>query len=210
MSGLFITMEGGDGVGKTTQMKLLETHLKQHGYDVISTYDPGGTEIGDAIRNILVNKKFKNMDPSAEAMLYAASRAQLVNQIIAPALKDGYIVLSDRFIDSSVVYQGFGRKLTPEVILKINSLAVGDILPDITFLLQMDFKTALSRKSKSTELDRIETAGLHFHKRVAAGYNELAKKNKDRIKLINAAAEISEIHREITSCVDSLISERSF
>lgn len=205
MSGLFITMEGTDGAGKTTQIKLLEQHLINKGYKVICTREPGGTPISEKIREIIIDKNNIEMTDMTEALLYAAARAQHVDEVILPALKEGDIVISDRFVDSSVVYQGFARSMGERLIKNINKYAVGDLEPDITFFLKLKPDDGLARKRNQAELDRLEAEKFSFHQRVYDGYVRLSKRCKNRIQVVDALKTVDEIHNIIVSGVDSLL-----
>lgn len=205
MSGLFITMEGTDGAGKTTQIKLLEEYLIHKGYKVVCTREPGGTPISEKIREIIIDKNNTEMTDMTEALLYAAARAQHVDEVILPALKEGGIVISDRFVDSSVVYQGFARSIGERLIKNINKYAVGDLEPDITFFLKLKPEDGLARKRNQAELDRLEAEKFSFHQRVYDGYVRLSKRCKSRIQVVDALKPIEEIHNVIVSGVDSLL-----
>lgn len=205
MSGLFITMEGTDGSGKSTQISMLKSYLENKGYDVVFVREPGGTKIGEKIRKIILDNENDEMDYMAEAFLYAASRAQLVNQIILPALKKGSIVLCDRFVDSSIVYQGIGRELGEPNVAKINYIATGGLKPDITILLNISPDKAIERKKQQKELDRLEQQKYSFYKKVYSAYINLAKKNRNRIKLIDASKDIQTIHNNIIIEIERLI-----
>lgn len=204
MSGLFITMEGTDGAGKTTQINLLKDYLIQKGYKVNCVREPGGTPIGEKIREIIIDKSNTEMTQMTEAMLYAAARAQLVEQVILPALKDGQVVICDRFLDSSLVYQGYARGMGERRIRNLNRYAVEDLVPDITFFLRLKPEDGLKRKQAQAELDRIEQENFGFHQRVYDGYVSLARRNRDRIKMIDALKPPQEIHSIITAHVDKL------
>lgn len=210
MSGLFITMEGTDGSGKTTQIKLLSDYLKKEGYDVVCTREPGGTEIGEKIRNILIDAENKNMSDITEMFLYSAARAQLVKEVIIPKMKSGGIVISDRFVDSSIVYQGIARDIGEKEVKEVNKYAVRNLSPDITFLLELDFKKGIERKKQQSKLDRIESESIYFHKKVFYGYKKLASKNSQRIKVIDASLSENEIHNIIVENIELLINGRSF
>ncbi len=210
MSGLFITIEGTDGSGKTTQLGLLKEYLENKGFSVVCAREPGGTVISEKIRNIIIDKEYKKMNAKTEALLYAASRAQLVSEVIVPTLKKGDIVICDRFIDSSIVYQGDARKLGFENISSINFFATDGIEPDITFFLKLDPEQSIERKKKQEELDRIESENLYFHKKVFYGYISLAEKFSERIKTIDAFADIYTIHRNIVEHIENLLLQKSF
>lgn len=194
MKGIFITMEGPDGAGKSTQIDMLRSYLNDRGYDVLITRDPGGNEISEAIRQIILNKDFAEMGYMTELLLYASARAQLVKENIKPALEAGKAVIADRFVDSSAVYQGIGRGLGIETVYKVNEFALQGIMPDMTFLMDLDAEIGIARKKNQAELDRMENETLEFHRKVVEGYRFLAENNQDRIVKIDATLPISEIH----------------
>ena len=204
MSGLFITMEGTDGAGKSTQLKLLNEYLKNKGFDVVFVREPGGTNISEKIREIILDIENKEMHYMTEALLYAASRAQLVNEVINPNLKKGAIVICDRFVDSSIVYQGIARNLGVDVIKKINNIATGGLIPDITFFLDLSPKDAIKRKKEQKQLDRLESEKAHFYQKVYDGYKMLIKQNSERIKVIDANKSIEEMHKDIIKNLEKL------
>ncbi|MCT4597107.1 MAG: dTMP kinase [Vallitalea sp.] len=206
MRGLFITIEGAEGSGKSTQIDLLKTYLDKNKYEIVLTREPGGTNISEAIRNILLDKQYMEMSDTTEALLYAASRAQHVEQFIKPALEQGKIVICDRFLDSSLIYQGCARGLGIETIEEINKYATKGLEPDITILLDIEPKQGLKRKEDQKELDRIELQKSEFHEKVCNGFKELAKKHPHRIKKIDASKSIEDIHNEIISIVSDKIS----
>lgn len=181
--GYFISFEGNDGSGKSTQTRLLAKRLAQNGYDVLLTREPGGTRVGEQIRGILLDRENNDMDNLTEAMLYAAARAQHVRQVIRPGLDEGKIVISDRFVDSSLAYQGAGRGLGIELVRAINAPAVDGCLPDTTVFLSLDPETGMQRFSKSREQDRLELAGSDFHKKVAAAFQTLMKDDSRFIQI---------------------------
>ena len=203
--GYFITFEGGDGAGKSTQIKKLMEYLESKGFDVILTREPGGTDIGEKIRQIILDPENKEMDSVTEAMLYAASRAQHVSQVIKPSIEAGKIVICDRFIDSSIAYQGYGRNLGDSVGI-INSYAVGKYMPHKTFLLKLK-PQAGSLRMAGREKDRIELEAASFHQTVYDGYEALEKEYPDRIVGIDASRTIEEIADEIKKHIDVLLSE---
>lgn len=203
--GIFITMEGPDGSGKTTQIERLSEYLKENGYDVIITREPGGTRISEKIRDIILNKDYTEMDPMTELMLYASARAQLVNELIGPGLEAGKAVISDRFVDSSVVYQGIARGLGIETVYSVNSHAIGKYMPNVTFLLDLPAEEGIRRKKKQAELDRMERESLDFHRKVAEGYRELSSRDSKRIQKIDATLPIDEICDIIKDKVKSII-----
>ncbi len=208
--GLLITMEGPDGSGKTMQMDLLEAALREQGYPVIRSREPGGTPIGEAIRNVILNPEYTEMDSMTEAMLYAASRAQHVAEKIKPAIAEGYIVLLDRFLDSSLVYQGIGRGMTIETIEAINRFATGGLQPDATIMVYIDYEEGLRRKKQQNgSLDRMEAQQDNFHRRVNEGYLQLAQRYPERIQLIDGARDPQTIHQDILKRVHELVHARA-
>ncbi len=207
----FITLEGIEGCGKTTQLQLLARRLSDEGHQVTVTREPGGCPIADQIRNILLSADNKEMRPLTELLLYAAARAQHVSEVVAPALETGGIVLCDRFTDATVTYQGYGRGLDIDVIDQLNRLATCGLRPDMTLLLDCPAETGLKRalaRINSTDgprEDRFELESLRFHQRVRDGYLELARREPARFVIIDAAGEISEIEAAITAAVNERI-----
>lgn len=206
MQGLFISMEGPDGAGKSTQIELLQNYLADKGYEIVITREPGGTVISEAIRHIILNKDYAEMSPSTELLLYAAARAQLVHEVIRPALKDGKAVICDRFVESSVVYQGIARGLGIDTVYAVNDYALEGLRPQLTILLDLDAEEGLRRKKNQAELDRMEAAGLDFHKKVAEGYRLLAERDSERIMRISATLPKEEIHAKIVKEIERRIS----
>ncbi|WP_317367640.1 dTMP kinase [uncultured Tyzzerella sp.] len=204
MSGLFITMEGTDGAGKTTQLSLLKDYLNKKGFNVVLVREPGGTNIGEKIRSIILDIENKEMNCMTEALLYASSRAQLVNQVIVPELKNGSVVICDRFVDSSIVYQGIARNIGMDIVKKINNIATGGLIPDITFFLDLPPNKAIERKKEQKELDRLESEKDYFYKKVYEGYKILIDKNSERIKVIDALQTIDEIHKNIINHLEKI------
>ena len=201
--GFFITFEGGDGSGKSTQISILKESLIEKGYDVILTREPGGTDISEKIRELILDPENGEMEDITEAYLYAAARAQLVRQLIKPALEEGKVVICDRFVDSSIAYQGFGRGLGDAVCV-INTYAVDDCMPDLTILLKLDPERGSSRIA-GREHDRIEQASDDFHRKVYEGYLKLEEKYPDRILGVDASGTIQEIADEISRRVDEIM-----
>src|SRR4030067_1965080 len=200
--GLFITFEGIEGCGKTTQMNLLADHLKKEGVSVLKTREPGGTKIGEEIRELLLNPDNKKMAKETEMLLYGASRAQHIKELIEPALKSGKIVLCDRYADSTLAYQGFGRNMGISLIRKTCPLSLGSIQPELTILLDLDVKAGLSRiKNRKGGNDRIEKEKIAFHNKVRKGYLKLAKATRGRIKIVKADKEIVAIQKEIRDII---------
>jgi len=193
--GIFISIEGPDGSGKSTQINNIKEFFKKRGMEVIFTREPGGTLIGERIREILLDKTHTEMDPMTEAMLYAAARAQHVAQVIKPALNDGKVVVCDRFVDSSIAYQGYGRQLGDSVGV-INSYAVAGCMPDITFLMKLDPRVGKNRIGNRDQ-DRLELEKEAFHVAVFEGYLNIEKDNPDRVVGIDASRTIEEIREDI-------------
>lgn len=202
--GLFITFEGIEGCGKTTQIEKLRSYLVGQGCPVVVTREPGGTVIGAEIRRILLNPYFKEMDWHTEVLLYAADRAQHVAEVIKPALEAGKIVISDRFVDSSIAYQHYGRGLPLDLVLDVNERAVQGLKPDITFLLDLPVEEGLRRATRE-RTDRIEAETIEFHERVEAGFKELVIKELGRWKVIDAAKPVDEVHRAIVEAYCDII-----
>jgi len=208
MKGIFITMEGPDGAGKTTQIRKLSEALQEQGYEVIITREPGGTAISEAIRGILLDPEHKEMKSSTELLLYAAARAQLVAEVIGPAVDAGKAVISDRFVDSSVVYQGIARGLGVETVYEVNRPAIGKYMPDVTILLDLPAEIGIARKKDQAELDRMEQESLDFHRKVAEGYRQLAARDPKRIHAIDATLPIDVICDMIKDKVYSAIQSK--
>ncbi len=204
MSGLFITMEGLDGSGKTTQLEILKQNLEAKGFNVLLVREPGGSKISEKIRNIILDIENKEMHYMTEALLYSASRAQLVHEVIMPSLKQGKIVLCDRFVDSSLVYQGVARGLGIDIIKKINNIATEGLTPDITFFLDIEPKFALERKKQQKKLDRIESEKLDFYNMVYKGYKTILKSDGGRIIRIDANKDLEDIQNEILTNIENL------
>ena len=205
--GVFLTVEGLDGSGKGTQIERLSDVLDRWGYEVVHTREPGGTAIGEKIREILLDRENTGMTDVTEAMLYAASRAQHVREKILPAVAEGKVVLCDRFLDSSVAYQGGGRQLGIDEVLRINSLAVEGAMPDLTVFLDLDHEESLRRRCAASEPDRMEMEADSFHARVENGYHELIARDPDRFVVVDAGKTRDEIAAEIAERVLKRIAE---
>ncbi len=205
MKGLFITIEGTDGAGKSTQIELLTEYLSKKGRDVLVTREPGGTPIGEKIREIILDTENSEMSDITEAMLYAASRAQHVNEKIKPALLEGKIVICDRFVDSSIAYQSSARGISRELIEDINKYAVCGITPDITLYFDITPEEGIKRKKNMHELDRIEKEKEDFHKRVYEGYKNLLKLYPERIKRVDASKSISDVHKQVIEYINKIL-----
>ena len=194
----FITFEGSEACGKSTQVQRLASRLDRAGIPVLITREPGGTPIGEAIRELLqFAPQNAGMTPETEILLFEASRVQLVRKVIKPALERGECVIADRFFDSTTVYQGVARKLDQKIVRQLNKFAVGDCIPDITFLLDVDLETARSRMKGPRRPDRMEQESNEFYERVREGYLKLAKSERDRFFLIDGSPSADEIEKEI-------------
>lgn len=202
--GKFITFEGCDGCGKSTQLKMLSDYLTQNGIAHIFTREPGGGKISEAIRDILLSGKNMEMTDECEALLYAASRVQHLSDRVEPALQEGKLVICDRYVDSSLAYQAYARGLGYEFISQINSFALKNYLPDVTIFIDLTPEAAFARKKGADQNDRLELAGMEFHKRVYAGYEALAKAEPNRIARIDG----NKTPQEIFNDVITLLKER--
>lgn len=205
MKGLFITLEGPDGSGKSTIIKLLGDYFSNKGIDFIITREPGGTSISEDIRHIILDNKNTHMGGQTEALLYAASRAQHVHEKIAPALEEGKLVLCDRFVLSSLAYQGVGRNLGIESVKRINDFALGGLYPDLILFFHIDPEITLKRKTKGSSGDRLEKEGTDFHNRVYNGYMELLKLYPERIKIVDASQSVEEVFKSSIEKIEELI-----
>lgn len=197
MKGLFITIEGSDGAGKSTQIELLKKYFKRQDKDIVITREPGGTEISEKIRDIILDNNNTAMADTTEALLYAASRAQHVHQKIIPALKEDKVVICDRFVHSSLVYQGIGRGLGIEEVRAVNDFGIEGIRPDITLFFDISPEVALKRKTKDNKGDRLENEKIDFHQRVYNGYKKLIDKYPEEFNVIDATKSINEMHKDI-------------
>lgn len=207
---MFITFEGPDGCGKTTQITLLETYLAQQGYSVLHTREPGGTRIGEQIREVLHSPENHEMVPRAEMLLYAASRAQLVEEVIRPALSRGELVLADRYYDSTYAYQGYGRGLDLDLLRRVTTFATGGLNPDLTLYLDIDPQTGLRRRlaDQQAEWNRLDAAKLEFHERVRAGYFELIEAEPERWVVVDGRLDVGTLHERIRAIVMERLAER--
>lgn len=193
--GFFITFEGPDGAGKSTQIDRLKLFFTERDLDVLYTREPGGTDIGEKIRKLILDKENIEMEPVTEAFLYASARAQLVRQVLKPAIKEGKIIVCDRYMDSSTAYQGYARGLG-DAVAEINKHAIDGLLPDLTFLFILDPEIGKSRIAVES-YDRLESQNFEFHRKVAEGYIEIAKNNDKRFVIIDATKTPDEIWNEI-------------
>lgn len=204
-NGIFITFEGTDGSGKTTQIKLVEEYFKVKGYEVVLSREPGGTKVSELIRDLVLDPANTEIVPLTEMILYAASRAQHVAQVIKPAVEAGKIVICDRFVDSSYAYQGCGRGVDLKIVADVNRVAIDGMSPDITFFLDIDPEIAIKRRINATGADRIEQEKMDFHRRVYDGYKKMASLFPDRIKTIDANKSITEISAHINEYLKELL-----
>ena len=205
-SGLFVAFEGGDGAGKSTQARALADALRAAGHEVVLTREPGGTPAAEAIRHVVLTPQFAGLDDRAEALLYAASRAEHVARLVRPALERGAVVVTDRYIDSSIAYQGVGRGLGPDVVGEINLWATRGLLPDLTVLLDVDAGAGLARISSAP--DRLEAEPEEFHASVVAAFDALAAGDPDRYLVIPASGDVDEIAAAVLARVEALLVER--
>ena len=198
--GLFITFEGADGCGKTTQLNLLKDYFENKGCDVLVTREPGGKGLGEKVREILLNYNGEVSD-RCESFLFLADRAQNIDVIVKPALEQGKIVLCDRHTDSTAAYQGYGRGLDLDEIHMLNNLATGNKKPDLTLVFDVDIETSMKRVG--SEKDRMENSGNEFFNRVRNGYLELAKQEPERIKVVDATKSIEEVHKNVIKIIET-------
>lgn len=208
MTGIFITFEGPDGAGKTTQVQAFVNRVKEMGYDVLMTREPGGTAISDKIRGLILDPSHIEMNDSTEALLYAASRAQHVKELVLPALTQGKVVICDRFVDASIAYQGFGLGLPVHTIKQINDFATGGLVPDRTYLLDIPVAVGKSRLQARTGLDRIEQKPANYHERVRDGFLQIASDYPERIHMVDANRDMDSIAADILTDFTEWINSR--
>jgi len=212
--GKFITLEGVDGSGKTTQAALLASYLRKEGIEVVDTREPGGTNLGEEIRRVLLSPGNSDLTDIAELLLFSAARAQLVAEVIKPSLAEGKWVISDRFSDSTIAYQGYGRGIEIDVIRKLNEVAAAGLEPDMTIILDLDVETGI-RRAFSSQMeftgneagDRMEMEQEEFHESIREGYLQLAKREPDRIKTIQVKGSIEEVHKSIVSLIEPFLTK---
>lgn len=210
-SGLFITFEGIEGCGKTTQISRLAQSLGQKGFDIVVTREPGGCQISDKIRSILLDSNHEAMVPETELLLYTAARAQHIAQVVRPALDQGKIVLCDRFCDATLAYQGFGRRLDIETITQLNHYACQGVTPHMTLLLDLPVETGLGRArsrnalSEHLDEDRFEQESLEFHQRIRDAYLQFSQQQSERIKVIDAIGDLDTVYQRINDTVTPFI-----
>ncbi len=207
MRGIFITFEGVEGSGKSTQAELLSEYLREKGFEVILSREPGGTEIGEKIREILLNPCYQQMDAGTELFLYLASRNQHVREKVLPALRMGKVVILDRFADSSVAYQGYGRGLGEKFVSRLNKLATAGLRPHLTILVDVPIEVGYKRK-ETVLLDRMEQEEVKFHERVRNGYLRMARRAAGRIKVVAGNRPPEEVQRDIRLLVDKFLERK--
>ena len=207
---MFITFEGPEGSGKTSVIKNVCDYLTKRGYEIILTREPGGTPIAEEIRNVILDKKNTNLDARAEALLYAASRRQHLVEKVWPALKEGKIVLCDRFLDSSLAYQGGARGIGVEEILNVNLFATEGFYPDLTFLLDIEPSLGLKRiaLNKNREVNRLDLEKIEFHNKVRQTFLDLAKKYEDRYVIIDASKPLTEVNKSVEEAIARRLKEK--
>lgn len=203
--GIFLTLEGDDGVGKSTQADLLASWLEERGASVLRVHEPGGTRLGEKIRALLLDKEDDAMTPLAELLLFETARAQVMSEVIEPALARGQIVVCDRFTDSTLAYQGYGRELGAGLVRATNDLACGGRYPDRTLLLQLDPELARERVT-TRDVDRMESAGDAFRARLRDGFDEIAAAEPERVHVIDANGSVQEVHERIRADLADLLS----
>ena len=203
MEKILITMEGPDGAGKSTQIAMLKEYFEKQGKSVLVTRDPGGNKISEAVRSVILNKEYTEMAPVTELLLYASARAQLVAEVIKPALDAGTVVICDRFVDSNAVYQGIARGLGIDTVYAVNQYALQGVEVLLTIHLDLSAEEGIKRKKNQAELDRMEMEDISFHQQVVEGYRTLAAQNPGRIVTIDATLPAEEIHAKILGAVSA-------
>jgi dTMP kinase len=208
VTGLFITLEGIDFCGKTTQARKLASYLKRKGHDVTLLREPGGDRITEKIRKVLLSEKNSGMTPLTELLLYEASRAQITQNVIFPALLEGKIVICDRYFDSTLAYQGYGRGLNKKMIKYLNEVSTFGLLPDLTILLDVPVATSFERRKKEKrKKDRLEKERFGFHQSIREGYLEIARKNKRRIEVVDGTEDVQKTWQKVKRVVDSFLNK---
>jgi dTMP kinase len=205
--GIFITMEGPEGAGKTTMINMVVEHLKKKGINAIQTREPGGIDIAEKIRNIILAKENTAMDPRTEALLYAAARRQHLVEKIKPALESGAIVICDRFIDSSLAYQGYARGLGVDEVLAINQFAIEEMMPNLTVYFDIEPELGLSRirQNNGREVNRLDLETIDFHRKVREGYRLLLERYPERIRMVDASRPVAEVFRRTIELIEALL-----
>jgi dTMP kinase len=207
MNGVFISFEGIEGTGKSTQVRLLADYLRGLGHTIIQTAEPGGTPISLKIRELLLSLDSSGMDYMTELLLYNAARVQHIREVISPALRQGDIVITDRFSDSTLAYQGYGRGIDRQVIEALDAVATNSMRPDLTLLLDIDVETGLRRNKEINKNDRLEREDVAFHEKVKKGFHEIAKEEPQRIRLIPCSDSIDAVHAKIKDVVTAFLKQ---
>ena len=205
MKGTFISVEGTDGAGKSTQINLIKKYFNDNNIEAVFLREPGGTQIGEKIRSVILDPKNIKMSAKSEALLYAASRAQLAYEVIIPAVKNGKTVVCDRFFDSSIAYQGYGRGLGYDMVFNINKYALDGLEPDITLFFDLPPEKGILRKKEQKSFDRMEMENMDFHNKVYKGYMELCQRFPERIKRIDASLTVEEVFEKVKSLLSEVI-----
>jgi len=209
MKGAFISFEGIEGTGKSTQAKLLAEYLSLKGYRVIQTMEPGGTKISLKIRELLLSLDSREMDHVTELLLYNAARVQHIKEVIEPALERGDIVITDRFSDSTIAYQGYARGIDLQLIDSLDMIATKKLRPDITILLDIDVKTGLARNKVLNKSDRLELEGISFHEKVRMGFAQIAAREPERVKVLDCAEGLDGVHRKVVKIILQFLEKRN-
>ena len=210
MKGMFISFEGIEGTGKSTQARLLANHLKEKGYRVIQTMEPGGTRISLKIRELLLSMESREMDHVAELLLYNAARVQHIKEIIRPALERGDIVITDRFSDSTVAYQGYARGIDLQLIDSLDMIATKKLRPDITILFDVDVRTGLARNKDLGKNDRLELEDISFHEKVREGFLQMAARESGRIKVVDCSESLEGVHLKVVKIISDFLIEPGY
>jgi dTMP kinase len=205
---MFITLEGPDGSGKSSQMSPLIQHLEKEGFDVVGTREPGGTAIGDQVRKVLFDMKNKGMHPRSEILLFQSSRAQIVEELIKPSLAEGKIVISDRYADSTLAYQGYGHGVDLDELKTIVNYATGGLRPDLSILFDIEAKDGLSRRNSGGDWNRLDDYDLEFHSRVQAGYHSLMAEEPDRWISLDASQSSEKVSASLQSSVLEFLKQK--
>ncbi|HYQ47730.1 MAG TPA: dTMP kinase [Thermodesulfovibrionales bacterium] len=208
MRGIFLSFEGIEGTGKSTQSHLLADFLRRRGHTVVQTAEPGGTPISLRIRELLLSLDSRGMDHVTELLLYNAARVQHIKELIAPSLERGEIVVTDRFCDSTLAYQGYGRGIDRQVIDALDAVATGCMRPDLTLLLDIDVETGLRRNKKMNKNDRLELEDVAFHQKVRKGFHEIAAEEPERIRVISCDKSIESVHESVKDMVVAFLKQR--
>lgn len=207
MTGVFITFEGLDGCGKSTQLRMLASELRLRGREVIATREPGGTPLGGLLRRVVLEAE-EQVDPMAELLIFAADRAQHVRALVRPALGSGHVVLSDRYADATVAYQGAGRGFPDEIIAEVVALATGGLMPDLTLIFDLTVDESLRRGNDRQKQDRIDSEEAAFHTRVRDAYHKIAASDPERVRIIDATGSVEETHSQVMRLVLPFIEAR--